>query len=65
MRIRVFRPISLISNIYKILAKILASRLQKVLPTIISMAQGAFVDGRQIPDEILIANECITLGTER
>eukprot|EP00268_Persea_americana_P004181 TRINITY_DN11318_c0_g1_i2.p1 TRINITY_DN11318_c0_g1~~TRINITY_DN11318_c0_g1_i2.p1 ORF type:complete len:108 (+),score=7.43 TRINITY_DN11318_c0_g1_i2:273-596(+) len=53
------RPISLIGSIYKILAKVLASRLQKVLPTLMSYSQGAFVHGRQISDGVLIANECI------
>ena len=36
----------------------LAGRLQKVLPNLISLAQGAFVHG-QILDVVLIANECI------
>lgn len=57
--IRDFRPISLIGAIYKVLAKVLASRLQKVLPSLISAAKGAFVHGRQILDGVLIANECI------
>lgn len=43
--IRDFRPISLIGSIYKILAKVLASRLLKVLPSIISQAQGPLVHG--------------------
>ena len=43
---RDFGPISLIGSIYKILAKVLARRLQKVLPSIISKEQGAFVKGR-------------------
>lgn len=42
-RIRDFRPISLIGSVYKILTKVLAGRLQKVLPNIISPPQGAFV----------------------
>ena len=54
-----YRPISLIGSIYKILAKVLTTRLQKVLPQLISTAQGAFFNGRQILDDALIANECI------
>ena len=41
-----FRPISLISGVYKILAKLLANRLREVLEETISMTQGAFVHNR-------------------
>lgn len=58
-RIRDFRPISLIGSVYKILTKVLAGRLQKVLPNIISPPQGAFVQGCQILDGVLLAKECI------
>ena len=54
--IKDFRPISLIGSSYKVLAKVLASRLQKILPKLISVAQGAFVQGRQILDGVIIAN---------
>lgn len=54
-----FRPISLVGCIYKLLAKILANRLRRVLPHIIRPSLGAFafVHNRQILDGILIANE--------
>ncbi|RVW37936.1 Transposon TX1 uncharacterized 149 kDa protein [Vitis vinifera] len=52
-------PISLVGSLYKWLAKVLANRLKKVVGKVISKAQGAFVEGRQILDAVLIANEAI------
>lgn len=40
-----FRPISLVSCQYKILAKLLTQRLKNVLPDIISECQSAFISG--------------------
>lgn len=54
-----FRPISLVSIVYKILSKILANRMKKVLPGIISPSQSAFIKNRQIMDGPLIVNEVI------
>ncbi|KAF5206932.1 Transposon tx1 uncharacterized protein [Thalictrum thalictroides] len=54
-----FRPISLVGGIYKIITKTLASRLKKVLPSLISPNQSAFIGRRQILDSILVANECL------
>ncbi|KAL4377090.1 hypothetical protein GQ457_02G030170 [Hibiscus cannabinus] len=52
-----FRPISLCNFSMKVITKILASRLKKFLPDVISPQQSAFVDGRLIQDNIILAHE--------
>lgn len=54
-----FWPISLVGGIYKIIAKVLANRMSRVLEKIISEPQNAFVKGRHILDTVLIASECL------
>jgi len=58
-RINDFRPISLVGCMYKVLAKVLANRLQSVIGSVVSDVQSAFVKGKQILDGILIANEVV------
>ena len=41
-----FRPISLCNSFYKIIAKVLTSKILRVLPLIISPQQTDFVPGR-------------------
>ena len=53
------RPISLITSLYKIIVKVLLERLRGVLHETIHSTQGVFVQGRQILDAVLIANEIV------
>ena len=57
--VRDFRPISLSNSIYLIIAKVLANRLRKVLPPLISPLQSAFLPGRQMADSIVLAEEIV------
>jgi hypothetical protein len=54
-----FCPISLCNVIYKIISKLISSRLKPILPLIISQEQGGFVEGRKILDGIIVAHEVI------
>ncbi|XP_039126955.1 uncharacterized protein LOC120263117 [Dioscorea cayenensis subsp. rotundata] len=54
-----FRPISLINSSLKIISKLLASRLSKIINSLVSTEQSAFLKGRCILDNIATAEELI------
>lgn len=53
------RPISLCNVVYKVLAKVLANRLKLILHKCVSSVQSAFIPGRSILDNGMVATEII------
>ena len=54
-----FRPIFLCNILYKLVSKLLANRLKKILPNIISESQSAFQTDKDISNKILVAFESL------
>lgn len=54
-----FRPISLCTVIYKIVPKTIVNHIQEFFGRCIDSAQSAFVPGRLISDNVLIAYEIL------
>ncbi|XP_074301421.1 uncharacterized protein LOC141632808 [Silene latifolia] len=54
-----YRPISLCNVIMRVVTKCIANRLAKVMGSLVSESQNAFLPGRSISDNILLAHEAI------
>ncbi|KAG7548232.1 Reverse transcriptase domain [Arabidopsis suecica] len=54
-----FRPISCLNTLYKVIAKLLTSRLQHLLNQVISPAQSAFLPGRLLAENVLLATNIV------
>ncbi|XP_061341450.1 uncharacterized protein LOC133287787 [Gastrolobium bilobum] len=52
-----FRPISLCPVVYKIVSKIIVSRLKIIMDKVVSPAQSSFVPSRHIQDNIIVVQE--------
>ncbi|XP_056685650.1 uncharacterized protein [Spinacia oleracea] len=57
--IKDFRPIACCSIVYKLISKILTSRMQVVIGDVIRNAQSGFIPGRNISGNILLASELV------
>ena len=54
-----FRPISLCNSVYKVISKVLVSRIRPLLNKLMSPVQSAFIPGRRGVDNVIIAQELL------
>lgn len=54
-----FRPISCLNTLYKVISKMLASRLKEILPLMVSKSQSAFLPGRLLAENVLLATDLV------
>ncbi|CAI5458366.1 unnamed protein product [Closterium sp. Yama58-4] len=57
--VRNYRPITLLTSVYKILAKVVASRMKAVLDQVISKEQFGFLPGRRLTDAVSLVADLI------
>lgn len=54
-----FRPISCLNTMYKVISRLLTNRLQLFLSNVISSSQSAFLPGRLLTENVLLATEMV------
>ncbi|WZZ11232.1 hypothetical protein YC2023_097153 [Brassica napus] len=54
-----FRPISCLNTVYKVISKLLASRLKDILPLMVSKSQSAFLPGRLLAENVILATDLV------
>lgn len=56
---RDYRPISCCNVIYKVISKLIANRLKLTLPDFVALNQSAFIKGRLLIENLLLATELV------
>lgn len=64
-KLKYWRPVSLLCLDYKILTKILANRLKKILPVIMSEEQNASIPHRTIFNNLFLTRDLIRYTKEK
>ncbi|CAN1159330.1 LINE-1 retrotransposable element ORF2 protein [Linum perenne] len=62
---RDYIPISCCNTIYKALSKVLANRICSVLPSLVGYSQSAFIKGRMISDNVILAHELLSRYSQK
>ncbi|XP_016169174.1 uncharacterized protein LOC107611795 [Arachis ipaensis] len=58
-KIKDLRPISMVGCVYKVISKLLVRRMRRIMPGLVGETHSAFVKGRKIHEEALIACETV------
>jgi len=59
-----FKPISLISSIFKIISEVLTTKLKSKIDSLINRSQSTFIRGRSILDSVASAQEIVYAGAK-
>jgi len=54
-----FIPIALCNVVYKIISKVVANRIKPLLPSLVSVEQSGYVEGKQILNNVIQAHEVV------
>ncbi|XP_060210363.1 uncharacterized protein LOC132637268 [Lycium barbarum] len=63
--VKQFRPIACCSTLHKIIAKILMVRLKTIVDFLVGPSQSAFIEGRNILDNVILAHELLKGYTQK
>lgn len=54
-----YRPIACCNVLYKVVSKVIANRLKRILPRVVTENQYAFIKGRLLMENVLLESELV------